>query len=197
MSFYLSLSEKILFSENLGFIVEYLIYPSFFLKGRQLSRGCLNKSVIKTGTDLRNPEDQEAPVLDIKIFMSKFMSLANEKQQNQEPKERSHSSVNSSETKISPNTMDSIKGISMEEMATLKKLCPTQQAGESNVSMHCTFRVHFLPQCVMETVELFQGLPNFWLVMSKQMWKLHLKGNKHPSVSTRRMSGYNSYFANC
>lgn len=48
------------------------------------------------------------------------MSLANEKQQNQEPSERNQSSVNnSSVTKISLNTMDSIKGISMEEMTTL------------------------------------------------------------------------------
>lgn len=60
------------------------------------------------------------------------MSLANENQQNQEPSERNQSSVNnSSETKISLNTMDSMKGIGMEEMTTLKKLCPTKQAGEA------------------------------------------------------------------
>lgn len=126
------------------------------------------------------------------------MSSANENQQNQEPSERNESSDNNhSVTKISVNTMDSIKGISLEEMTTPKKLCPTKEEGEGNISMQYILRVHFLPQYVMETVELFQGLPNFWLVMSKQMWKLHLKGNKHPSVSASRMSRYNSYFAYC
>lgn len=76
--------------------------------------------MVKTGTDLGNPEDQKAPVFDTKICRNNSMSLANEKQQNQEPSERNQSSVNnSSVTKISLNTMDSIKGISMEEMTAL------------------------------------------------------------------------------
>lgn len=76
--------------------------------------------MVKTGIDLGKSEDQKAPVFDIKICRNNSMSLANEKQQNQEPSERNQSSVNnSSVTKISLNTMDSIKGISMEEMTTL------------------------------------------------------------------------------
>lgn len=49
------------------------------------------------------------------------MSIANEKQQNQEANERNESSVNNlSVTKISLNTMDSTKEISMEEMTTFQ-----------------------------------------------------------------------------
>lgn len=189
--------QKILSPGNLDFTVQYHIYPSFFLNRMRLFMGCLNKSMIKTGTELGNPEDQEAPAFDIKICRNKSISSASrqKKKENQDPNKINEISVtNPSVTKISLKTMDSIKGITMWINNNFpKKLRPIKQAGESNVNIQYMLRVHFLPQYVMETMELFQGLPNFWLVMSKQMWKLHLKGNKNPSVSISRMSGIGQF----
>lgn len=85
--------------------------------------------------------------------------------------------------------MDSIEVISERGNYSLpEQLLPTEQAGESHVNRENILGAHFLPQYVMETVELFQDLPNFWLVMSKQMWKQHLKVNKNSSVSISRRS---------
>lgn len=64
--------------------------------------------------------------------------------------------------------MDSIEVISERGNYSLpEQLLPTEQAGESHVNRENILGEHLLPQYVMETVELFQDLPNFWLVMSK------------------------------
>lgn len=77
----------------------------------------LPKSVINTGTEFVNPEDQEASTFDIKMCRSKSISSANrkKKRQNQDSSEMNESFVTYfSVTKISLKTVDSIKGTTVQ-----------------------------------------------------------------------------------
>lgn len=95
VSFILSLLEEILFSGNPDYTTT-ILYISFYPNKMSIFRYCLNKSVIKTGKECENDEDQVSPHFDVKIYRNKSIrSTSRQKKQNQDPNEMNGSSITS------------------------------------------------------------------------------------------------------